>query len=52
MCDQDWFWTEEWQEKERKVDEHIFKGEILTFDNIEDFLDSLKKEINDELLVD
>ena len=37
-----WFWTEEWQAKEREVDEHIRKGEIETFDTIEEFLGSLR----------
>jgi hypothetical protein len=32
MCEQSWFWTDEWQEKEREVDEHIRKGEIISFD--------------------
>ncbi len=41
MCDQHWFWTDEWQEKEWEVDEHIRKGEIQTFDTIEEFLESL-----------
>jgi antitoxin MazE len=26
--DQAWFWTKEWQEKEREADEAIAKGEI------------------------
>lgn len=48
MCNQHWFWTDDWQEKEREVDEHIRKGEIQTFDTIEAFLESLKKGNEDE----
>ena len=44
MTDQHWFWTDEWQEKEREVDEHIRKGEIQTFATIEEFLESLSDE--------
>lgn len=40
--DQAWFWTEEWQAGERKVDEHIREGNVETFDTIEDFLNSLR----------
>ena len=36
-----WFWTEEWQEGERKVDEYIAAGDFETFDSIEEFLDTL-----------
>ena len=44
MNDQHWFWTYEWQQGEREVDEHIRKGIILTFDTIEEFLESLVDE--------
>jgi hypothetical protein len=44
MCEQSWFWTDEWQEKEREVDEHIRKGEIISFDTMEEFLASLREE--------
>ena len=40
-ADQAWFWTEEWQEGERKVDEYIAAGDFETFDSIEEFLDTL-----------
>jgi len=30
-ADQAWFWTPEWQEGEREVDEHIARGEIEVF---------------------
>ena len=43
MCEQLWFWTDEWQEKEREVDEHICNGECQTFDTMEEFISSLEK---------
>ena len=44
--DQAWFWTDEWQAGEREVDEHIRKGEVLTFNTIEEFLLSLSQADN------
>ncbi len=41
--DQAWFWTDEWQEKERQADEDIKKGNVSgPFDNIDDCLNALK----------
>ena len=40
-ADQAWFWTREWQEKEREADESIAKGEFKEFDNVEDLLKDL-----------
>ena len=40
--DQAWFWAEEWQAGERKVDEYIRDGNVQTFDTIEDFLNTLR----------
>lgn len=38
-----WFWTEEWQEKEREADEAIVKGEMVgPFDDIDEALQALK----------
>ncbi len=42
-ADQAWFWTERWQEMERKVDEHIERGEVERFDSSEDFITALDK---------
>lgn len=39
--DQAWFWTEEWQAKEREADEDIAVGRVRTFDNAEDLIASL-----------
>lgn len=43
--DQAWFWTEEWQKKEREADEAILKGDVMgPFSNIKDALKALKKK--------
>jgi len=42
--DQEWFWTKEWQEKEREADEAISKGEISgPFSKASNALKALKK---------
>lgn len=42
--DQEWFWTKEWQEKEREADEAIEKGEVSgPFTKASDTLKALKK---------
>ena len=40
--DQFWFWTDEWQVGERRVDEYIDAGNVEEFDTMEGFLLSLK----------
>lgn len=40
---QAWFWTEKWQAEEREVDEEIRTGQISAPQNLEDFIDDLKK---------
>ncbi len=40
--DQAWFWTKEWQEKERQADEDIAAGNFRDFDS----LDALMKELH------
>ena|ERR1700757_4358231 len=41
---QAWFFSKEWQEKEKEAEEAIRKGEIVgPFENIEDALEALKK---------
>jgi AbrB family looped-hinge helix DNA binding protein len=43
--DQEWFWTKEWQEKEREADEAIAEGEISgPFSKTADALKALKKK--------
>ncbi len=40
-ADQAWFWTPEWQEGERGVDEAIAAGRTTYFGSAEDFLAAL-----------
>jgi AbrB family looped-hinge helix DNA binding protein len=43
--DQEWFWTKEWQEREKEADEAIAKGEISgPFSKATDALKALKKK--------
>jgi hypothetical protein len=39
--DQAWFWTEEWQAKEREADAAIAAGEGTFFESADDFLAAL-----------
>jgi hypothetical protein len=38
---QAWFWTESWQDGERRADDDIATGRTTTYDNVDDFMDSL-----------
>jgi hypothetical protein len=40
---QKWFWTDEWQLAEQKVDEYIQKGNVEEFDTMEDFIRTLRE---------
>jgi AbrB family looped-hinge helix DNA binding protein len=40
--DQLWFWTPEWQQKEREADVDINGGKVLTFDSVDELLRELK----------
>lgn len=40
--DQRWFWTPEWQAKEREADEDIAQGRVKEFDSVDDLLKDLK----------
>jgi antitoxin MazE len=42
--DQAWFWTKEWQEKEREADADITEGEIRDFDSIEALMKDLHSD--------
>jgi AbrB family looped-hinge helix DNA binding protein len=43
--DQEWFWSKEWQEKEKEADEAIAKGDISgPFSKASDALRALKKK--------
>jgi AbrB family looped-hinge helix DNA binding protein len=39
---QAWFWTPEWQEKEREADEDIAAGRVERFESDEEFLAALR----------
>lgn len=38
---QAWFWTKEWQEKEKEADEALKKGEYKEFKNVKDLIRDL-----------
>ena len=40
--DQLWFWTPEWQKKEREADEDIAQGRVKEFSTVEELLKDLK----------
>jgi bifunctional DNA-binding transcriptional regulator/antitoxin component of YhaV-PrlF toxin-antitoxin module len=40
--DQLWFWTPEWQKKEREVDEALARGEFKETDSVDELLHLLK----------
>ena len=41
--DQLWFWTDEWQKGENKVEEYIREGNVQTFDTPEEFLRTMRE---------
>ena len=41
--DQLWFWTPEWQAKEREVDEALARGDYKVAESVDAFLRALKK---------
>jgi antitoxin MazE len=42
--DQSWFWTKEWQEKEREADEDLVDGKFRDFNNLDDLMKDLNSE--------
>ncbi|GLY06033.1 AbrB family transcriptional regulator [Actinoplanes sp. NBRC 101535] len=38
---QQWFWEKRWQEGERRADADIAAGRTTTYENVDDFMDSL-----------
>jgi AbrB family looped-hinge helix DNA binding protein len=42
--DQAWFWTPEWQEKEREADIELATGQYTDFDQLEEVLKDLRGE--------
>lgn len=45
--DQRWFWTPDWQRREREVDEHVAAGRVETFDGSDDFLAHVERVASD-----
>ncbi len=43
-ADQAWFWTEEWQQGEREVEEDIAAGRVKRFDSAEELFEDLDDE--------
>jgi hypothetical protein len=43
-AEQRYFWTPEWQAKEREADEAIAEGRVRTFDTLDQMLDFLDKQ--------
>ena len=43
-AEQRYFWTAEWQSKEREADEAIAEGRVRTFDTLDQMLDFLDKQ--------
>ena len=39
--DEEWFWTKEWQEKEKEADEALKKGEYKEYDSVGTLLKDL-----------
>jgi AbrB family looped-hinge helix DNA binding protein len=42
--DQAWFWTKEWQEKEKQVDEDIKAGRVHSFESADEAIRWLKEK--------
>ena len=42
-ADQAWFWTEQWQQREREVDEQIAAGRATVHDSADDLLAHLDR---------
>lgn len=40
-ADQAWFWKQEWQEREREVDEHVASGRVDVHESTGDFMSHL-----------
>jgi hypothetical protein len=44
LNEQLWFWSDEWQIKEKQVEQDIKDGRVETFEDYESFMNSLKEE--------
>ena len=47
-ADQRWFWTAQWQEREREVDAHLAAGDVTVHADGEALLDHLDGLVDDE----
>ncbi len=43
--EQAWFWTREWQAKEREADEDLAAGRATTFESDDEFLGALEADM-------
>jgi len=43
--DQKWFWSKEWQAMEREADEALATGEYVEFDNMDEAIEYLHKQV-------
>jgi DNA mismatch repair ATPase MutS len=43
ITNQNWFWTDEWQLMEQKVDNYITRGQVEEYKSIDEFITSLKE---------
>jgi AbrB family looped-hinge helix DNA binding protein len=46
-ADQAWYWSQEWQDGEREVDEDIARGELVVTDGPDEFIASLRKGVGE-----
>jgi hypothetical protein len=42
---QAWFWTREWQAREREADEDLAAGRVTTYEGDDDFLGALEADL-------
>jgi hypothetical protein len=42
---QAWFWTREWQAKEREADDDLAAGRVITYEGDDDFLGALEDDV-------
>jgi hypothetical protein len=43
--EQAWFWTREWQAKEREADEDLADGRVTTFESADELLGALEADV-------
>ncbi len=40
---QSWFWTKDWQEREKEVEKNFREGKIIVSETVEDFIKEIEK---------